>query len=61
MYLFCLPEGPQGLPGVAGLSEDSVMDSYTNNEISDEPEEEETLDMRNYFPETWLWELYHSG
>ena len=41
---------------------DSGLDSDPNhNVISDGTEEEETVDMRSYFPETWLWELHHSG
>ncbi len=46
-----MPAG--AMPGPA--AEDDTQD----NMISDESEEE-TLDLRNYFPETWLWELRHS-
>ena len=35
--------------------------STIQNGISDDTEEEETVDLRSYFPETWLWELHHSG
>ena len=48
---------------MAGMAnENIVMESDTHqNVISDDTEEEETVDMRSYFPETWLWELHHSG
>ena len=45
-------------------AENSRMESDTlshQNVIADGTEEEETVDMRSYFPETWLWELHHSG
>lgn len=48
---------------MAGMAnENIVMESDTHqNVISDDTEEEETVDVRSYFPETWLWELHHSG
>ncbi len=47
-----------GAAGPVQLAEDTME---TENDVADAPAEEDALELRNYFPETWLWDLYDVG
>ena len=55
--------GPLAIPGIAP---DHAVDYLTSSRLEPEETEEEEnakplVELRNYFPETWLWKLSRTG